>query len=158
MKTAKRMAEEWGVSKSTVIRWCASGIIPPADQAGKMKVWAIPDDWPKPPMARHGLCFLMDTICQIISGANIYKLKFGYEAERVAKGYQYLIDAGFITAINTDDLQAELPKARILPRGEDLLERENKDSKGKVNYKVTIAAKATIGVASIQATGSFGNE
>ena len=158
MRKAREMAVKWNCCNSTVVRWCASGIIPPAEQTGKTKTWMIPDDWPKPPMTRHGLCFLIDSICQTVNGANSQELKLGYSDEKAKEGYQYLVDAGFISNINPAKFRTELISARILPRGEELLRREAEDSNGKINYKVTLAAKANIGIASIEATGSVENE
>ena len=67
-KTVKEKAKEWGCSESTVRSYCSSGIIPPAFREGKLKKWMIPDNWDKPPMARHSLCYLLDTIYQLNNG------------------------------------------------------------------------------------------
>lgn len=150
-KTTADMARKWGLSTSTVRRYCASGIIPSAEQNGRFGSWRIPDEAEKPPLSRHGLCFLLDTISQLNNGVKHKDLKWGYKEDTIIAGYDYLIGCAFMSSIATNNLENELINARVTPRGEELIKRENDESKGKTNYKAYISGKVSVGVASIEA-------
>jgi hypothetical protein len=146
-KNLKELENEWGYKASTIRKYCASGIIPPAEKnKGK---WVIPDEWPKPPMTRHRLCFLLDTIFQLKHGAIFDALKLGNK-EEVKAGYDYLISSGFISFFNTDNLSHELVNATVTPRGEALIERDNKENKKSAHFTAHLTAKAGVGLASVE--------
>ena len=149
-KTVKEKAKEWKCSESTVRSYCLSGIIPPAIQIGKLKKWSIPDEWPKPPMPRHGLCYLLDTIYQLNNGVTYDAIKWGYKIEDVKKGYDYLISSAFMSTIDTNNLQSSLLSASITPRGKSLIEKENSESKGKTSFRAYVTGKVNVGVASVE--------
>jgi len=157
-KTAKEKAKEWNCHESTVSKYCASGIIPPATKEGKPAKWQIPDDWNKPPMGRHGLCYLLDTIYQLNHGVEYSALKFGYSEDETKKGYEYLISYAFMSTIDVEKLSEELKNATVTPRGKALIQRENTESKGKTTYKAHVTATANIGVASIEVGAEVSNE
>ena len=144
MGSAKEMAKKWGVSKATVNKYCASGIIPMAEKVNRK--WDIPDEWPKPPMTRHGLCFLMDTIFLINHGVNYQDLKFGYSEDIIKAGFKYLKNSGFITSININRLSKSLIKASVTMRGKELIDRENGESKGKYSFTAHVTAGVNSGV------------
>ena len=156
-KTVQEKAKEWECSPSTVTKYCSSGIIPPAEKVGKPAKWIIPDEWPKPPMTRHGLCFLLDTIYQLNHGVRYEDLKMGYNANELKNGYEYLISSAFMSSIDIDNLIGTLRSSIVTPRGEALIEKENKESKGKVNFKAHVTAKATIGLASVELGADVSN-
>ncbi len=156
-KTVKEIAREWNVSTSTATRYCSSGIIPPAEKAGRPARWQIPDNWPKPPLTRHGLCFLLDTIYQLNHGAVYDSLNMGYAEEILSDGYRYLISSGFMSEIDINNLSESLKGAVVTPRGEKLIERENSESKGKTRFRAHATVKASLGVASLEAGGEISN-
>lgn len=157
-KSVKEKALEWGCSKSTVKSYCSSGIIPPAEKTGNRGAWMIPDDWPKPPMTRHGLCFLLDTIYQLNCGVSYQSIKWGYQDKQVVDGYNYLVGAAFMSSIDTNELSNTLVSATVTPRGEKLIERENYESKGKTSFKAHIVAKANVGLGSIEVDAEAAKE
>lgn len=156
-KTIKEKAKEWDCSESTVRNYCSSGIIPPAEKVGIPPKWRIPDKWPKPPMTRHGLCYLMDTIYQLNHGVLYSSINWGYSIEEVKAGYDYLIMIAFISSIDTSCLADQLVNATVTPRGKSIIERENAEGKGKTNYRAHMTASATIGVASLEVGGEISN-
>ena len=148
-KNIREIAEQWGCDEDTVRRYCASGIIPVAEKIKRK--WSIPDEWPKPPMTRHMLCFLLDTIYQLNHGADFRALKFGKRAEEIKAGYDYLISSGFMSSIDTTKLETDLVKAIVTPRGEALIKRENiENNKKSIHFKSHVMAKANVGVASVE--------
>jgi len=147
-KTVNEKAQEWNCSDSTVKRYCVSGIIPPAEKDGRR--WLIPDEWPKPPMTRHGLCYLMDTIYQLNHGVAFSAIKWGYPEEEVVKGFAYLIGAAFITTFDPQNMAEELVNSSLTPRGEALIERENAESKVKTSYKAHMTTGINVGVLSAE--------
>ena len=149
-KTTTGMAKKWGLSTSTVRRYCSTGIIPSAEQIGLLRRWSIPDEAEKPPLSRHGLCLLLDTIYQLNNGVDYKSLKWGHTKKNVKAGYNYLVSCAFMSTINTNNLEKELINARVTPRGEELIKRENDESKGKTNYKAYISGKISVGVASVE--------
>ena len=153
----KQAAEKWGCKASLVRDYCSAGIIPPAEKAGQRGKWTIPDDWPKPPMTRHGLCFLLDTVYQLNAGATYDSVKWGYPIDTVTAGYEYLTGSAFMSAINIKKLESELMKAVVTPRGLDLIQRENDKGKSKIKFTAGIKARATVGFASFQAEGGVSN-
>lgn len=157
-KTVKQKAKEWMCHERTVSNYCLSGIIPPAIKEGRPPKWIIPDEWPKPPMGRHGLCFLLDTIYQLNHGVDYSALKFGYTDTELKNGYDYLISSAFMSTIDTCKLSEELKNAIVTPRGELLVQRENSESKGKITFKAHVATKANIGVASIEMEAEVSNK
>ena len=157
-KNIKEKAKEWNCSESTVRRYCYSGVIPPAAKEGKMSKWIIPDEWPKPPMRRHGLCFLLDTIYQLNHGVLFNNLKMGYTDEEVKAGYDYLISSAFMSAIDTTDLVNSLKNAIVTPRGKELIEKENAESKSTIKFRAHVTAKANIGIASVEVGAEVSNE
>ena len=156
-KTIKEMAKEWGCSESTVRNYCASGIIPPAEKLGSPRRWRIPDEWPKPPMTRHGLCFLLDTVYQLNHGVRYSSLKWGYPDDEVKAGYDYSISSAFMSYIDTACLPEKLVDATVTTRGAELINRENNESKGKYKFKAHITTKVNVGIVSIEAGGEISN-
>lgn len=156
-KTVKEKAKEWGCSESTVRSYCSSGIIPPAFREGKLKKWMIPDNWDKPPMARHSLCYLLDTIYQLNNGVAYDAIKWGYKSDDVKKGYDYLIGAAFMSTIDTNHLESALISASVTPRGKVLIEKENTESKGKTSFKAHVTATANVGIASVEVGAEVSN-
>ncbi|WP_328225429.1 helix-turn-helix domain-containing protein [Collinsella tanakaei] len=157
MATAKEMARKWGCSESTVRNYCASGIIPPAEKSGVPRKWAIPDDWPKPPMGRHGLCFLLDTIHQLNSGVKYESIKWGYKPSEIQVAYAYLISAAFMSTIDTNRLSAELHKSMVTPRGAELIERENREGKSSTKFRANFKVSGDVGIASFEVGGEMSN-
>lgn len=158
MKTAKEKAEEWGCSKSTVKNYCASGIIPPAEKTGPRGGWMIPDEWGKPPMSRHGLCYLLDTIVQLNSGVQYGEIQFGYSDETIKSGYGYLISHAFMSSIDINHLDRELGNATVTPRGTALIERENNERKDGTKFKVHGGLAANAGIVSAEFGGVVTND
>ena len=153
-KTTKEKAKEWGCSDRTVRDYCASGIIPPAEQLhGK---WDIPDEWPKPPMTRHKLCFLMDTVYQLNHGSKFDDIRWGFSDVDVIKGFNYLLGAVFISNLDTKHLAETLKDAIVTPRGAALIAKENEVS--KVKFKAHITAKADLGPVSLEIGGEISNQ
>lgn len=157
MATVKEKASEWGCSQTTVRDYCVSGLIPPAEKKGMPPRWEIPDDWPKPSMGRHGLCFLLDTVCQLNCGVEYDSIQWGYKAKEIHDGYDYLISSAFMSTIDTDNLSKELGKSAITPRGAELIERENLEGRSKTKFRAYIAVKGNVGVASFEAGGEMTN-
>ncbi len=157
MATVKEKADEWGCSQSTVRNYCTSGLIPPAEKKGMPPRWEIPDGWPRPPMGRHGLCFLLDTICQRSCGAKFESLELGYTGAEVRAAYSYLISSGFMSAIDVDDLGPSLPKARVTTRGTKLIERDNREGKSRNKFKTYLKIEGNVGIASLEAGGEISN-
>ncbi len=149
-KTVKEKALEWGCSESTVKRYCASGIIPTAEKVGLRKGWSIPDNCKKPPMTRHGLCFLLDTIYQVNQGADVDVAGWGFTESDVKEGFKYLISFAFMTPFEWDDIKTKLKECSVTQRGKELIERENIESKGKTSFKAHITAKVNIGVVNVE--------
>lgn len=157
-KDVKEKANEWGCSPSTVRKYCSSGIIPPADQVGHRKTWFIPDEWPKPPMTRRVLCFLLDTLYQINHGVQFDAIMWGYSMDEVKAGFNYLIGCAFMsTTTKSQDLEKILKHAGVTSRGEELITRENTESKGKVNFRAHVTIKANVGVASVEVGAEVSN-
>ena len=150
-KTIAQKAYEWKCSESTVRRYCASGIIPTAEQVGVRKVWQIPDDCKKPPLTRHGLCFLLDTIYQLNHGARYDPSSWGYAEETIRAGFEYLVSFAFMTPFSWENAESELKGCSVTPRGEELIRRENAESQGKVSFQAHVSAKANLGIASVEA-------
>lgn len=142
-------AQKWNCSESTVRKYCRSGIIPTAEKIGLRNKWQIADDSPKPPMTRHGLCYLIDTIYQLKKGADYQQIVWGYNTQQVKAAYRYLIGALFITAFNVDNMAEELKHAKLTPRGLDLLKREIQENKNGVKFKTALNATLNLGVASV---------
>lgn len=142
MKSASEMAEKWGYSTATVRKYCNTGVIPPAEK--KKARWCIPDDWPRPPMGRHALCFLMDTLYQVNHGVKLDAIKWGYSVEDVRNGFKYLMEAAFISTFNIDNFEVEVAQASVTPRGQELIALENEACKGKYFYKAHVNAKVGI--------------
>lgn len=157
-KSAEDKAKEWNCSTRVVTEYCATGLIPPASKVGRMHKWMIPEDWPKPPMGRRGLCFLLDTIHQLNCGVDYKAIKWGYRSDDVVAGFDYLISTAFMSTINTANLESELKHAVVTPRGVDLIERENQESTKDVKFTAHVKATATIGIASIELDGELSNE
>ena len=157
-KSVKEKAIEWGCSESTVKRYCASGIIPTAEQIGIRKSWIIPDNCKKPPMTRHGLCFLLDTIYQVNQGAEVDISCWGYPEEQIKEGYSYLISFAFMTSFSWEAIKKELKDCTVTKRGEQLIARENKESKGKTSFKAHVTAKANVGVAGVEIGAEVSHE
>ncbi|MCR5783781.1 MAG: hypothetical protein K6G90_13725 [Clostridia bacterium] len=157
-KTVKEKAIEWGCSESTVKRYCASGIIPTAEQVGIRKSWSLPDNCKKPPMTRHGLCFLLDTIYQVNQGAAVDISSWGYPEKQIKEGYSYLISFAFMTSFSWMEIKKKLKDCTVTKRGEQLIARENKESKGKTSFKAHVTAKANIGVANIEIGAEVSHE
>lgn len=149
-------ADEWDYSMQRVREFCRKGVIPPAEK--RERFWYIPDDWPKPPMTRHGLCFLLDTIYQLNHDVDFSAIKWGYNEETVKAGYDYLIGAGFMSTIDTSNLDTLLVTATVTPRGEDLIKRENEESKGNVNYKAQLGVTGKIGPVDVTAQVELSNK
>ncbi len=144
MKTVKEMAKVWNCGESTVRRYCSDGVIPPAEKSGPKK-WMIPGEWPKPPMSRHGLCFLLDTVFQLKNGVEYNSIAFGYSSEDIRKGYEYLMKAAFVSTIDVDNLQNTLPEATVTPRGVSLIRSENQLGKSKTKFTAYGRVKSPIG-------------
>ena len=157
-KTVKEKADEWHLNESTVRKYCLSGIIPPAEKLGKPAKWQIPDQWPRPPLTRHSLCYLLDTIYQLNHGAVFDSLNMGFSSETLVEGYKYLISSGFMSEIDVYNLSDTLKEAIVTPRGKMLIERENADSERKVQFKAHMTAKASIGIASFEVGGEISNK
>lgn len=157
-KTIKETARRWKVSEATARKYCQSGIIPPAEKIGKRGKWMIPENWDKPPMTRHGLCYLLDTVYQLQHGVSFVQIQWGYTKDEVKEGFRYLASSAFISSLDIDNLESALLAAVVTPRGVDLINRENKESEGKTNYKVALSAKANIGLLSAEAGIELTNE
>lgn len=106
-------------------------------------------------MRRHGLCFLLDTICQLNCGADYNSIQWGYKPEDVRNGYDYLISSAFMSTVDTNSLPDELKNSRITPRGAELIERENREGRSKTKFKAYIAVRGNFGVASFEAGGEM---
>lgn len=132
----KQASKKWGCSSSTVRNYCSSGIIPPAEKIGRK--WVIPDDCEKPPLTRHGLCFLMDTIDQIDEETDVKNIKWGYSEEKVREGCEYLKDYLFISSPQKYNFELLLKTARITNCGHALIERQAEKNKGKYKIKLGI--------------------
>lgn len=158
MKTTKEKGEEWGCSARTVAQYCATGLIPPADKIGRFRAWAIPDKWPKPPMRRHALCFLLDTVDQLHLGVTYNDLHMGYSREEVRDGYAYLISAGFMTSIDLQNYEKELYKAIVTSRGADLINADNEAQSGNVKFTAHAKAIASLGLARVEIGCEASNE
>lgn len=157
MSTAKEKAKEWNCSPRTVAEYCSSGIIPPAEKNGRFGGWEIPENWPRPPMRRHRLCFLLDTIYQLNSGVSYSALKWGVSDSDVIAGFDYLISAAFMSTIDTGNLAHELRRATVTPRGQQLIEADNRANNGKTHYRTHINAEAGIGLAKVNVGGEISN-
>lgn len=157
-KTAEEKAREWNCSISFVRKCCSSGLIPPARKVGRMHKWMIPKDWPKPPMPRRSLCFLLDTIHQLNCGVTYNAIEWGYPNDDIVAGFNYLVRTAFISTIDTANLAHELQGATVTPRGQDLIERENRESEKDVRFTAHVKAKASVGVASLEFNGGLSNE
>jgi len=137
--TLREKAKEWDLSKNAVRQLCMQGVIPTAERFPGIR-WRIPANCPKPPMSRHGLCFLLDSIYQFNDGATFDMTQWGYSIEQIKDGYEYLISLGFMTPFNWDNKEEELPLCRVTQRGSDLITRANNEgdtllvSKIKQNY------------------------
>lgn len=151
MATAKEKAKEWNCSPRTVTEYCSSGIIPPAEKNGRFGGWEIPESWPKPPMRRHQLCFLLDTIDLIHLGAVYGELEMGYPREKILDGYRYLVSSGFMTSFDLSDLDNDLGSAYVTNRGVALIESENAAIKTSVKFTARARAFASLGIASVEA-------
>ena len=151
--TTKEKAKEWGCTEKTVRQYCNDGIIPLAEKVGRR--WQIPDDWGKPPMTRHGLCVLMDTIYQLNHGVSFDSLKWGYSDETIKAGYDYLISVAFISTIDTSKLSEELINSTVTPRGKEIIDKEN--AKNHCHYNVHITARANLGIISLEGGGEVSN-
>ncbi|MGI6670033.1 MAG: helix-turn-helix domain-containing protein [Christensenellales bacterium] len=139
----KQASSSWGCSAKTVREYCKSGIIPQADKKGR--AWVIPDHCTKPPMTRHGLCFLIDTIYQMKGGADIHEYNWGYDSQMVIDGYKYLINNAFITRFDVENLIDCLVDSNLTDRGRVLLERENAESKSKIKFTTHANFHANLG-------------
>lgn len=157
MATVKEKADEWDCSPSTVRDYCASGLIPPAEKKGMPPKWEIPDDWPRPPMGRHGLCFLLDTIYQLNCGVEYDSIRWGYKAKEVRDGYRYLISSAFMSTIDTSNLSVELKRSHITPRGAQLIKKENEKGRSKTKFTAYAKLRGSIGIASLEAGGEVSN-
>lgn len=157
MATVKEMAKKWGCSESTVKRYCASGIVPPAEKTGVSSKWIIPDDWPKPPMGRHGLCFLLDTVCQLGCGVEYKSIRWGYKPDEVRNGYAYLVSSAFLSTIDPNNLETSLVKAQITLRGAELIDKENQEGHSKIKFRAYLALKDPLGIASLEVGGEVKN-
>lgn len=155
--TVKEKAKEWGCSQTTVRDYCTSGIIPPAEKKGRPPKWEIPDAWPKPPIGRHGLCYLLDTVCQINNGAAYSSITWGYKTDVIRQGYDYLISSAFMSTIDTGNLESTIAEATVTPRGMSLIERENREGKSKIKFRAYTSFKADFGLASLEAGGEVAN-
>ena len=156
-KSIVEKSKEWQCSASTIRRFCQSGIIPPAEKQSSNGRWQIPDDWPKPPMTRHALCFLLDSIYQLKSGVDFNDIRFGYSNEEIKQGYNYLIWAAFMSSINTDNLSKELAHSNVTPRGEALIKREIDEGKSHYSSSAYLDAKLNLGVATLTIGGKVNN-
>lgn len=155
-KTVNEKAVEWNCSASTVRQYCNSGIIPTAEKVRRK--WSIPDNCKKPPLTRHGLCFLLDTIYQVNQGAKVDIANWGYPKKQVKDGFEYLISYAFMTPFLWKEIKTKLKECSVTKRGEDLIARENKESKGKTSFKAHITAKANVGIASVELGAEVSHE
>ena len=150
-------SKKWGISASTVRKYCADRIIPPAEKEGVSSKWSIPDEWPRPPMGRHRLCYLLDTIYQLKSGVDYSAIKWGVAGNDVVAGFDYLMSAAFMSTIDTSNLEHELRHAIVTPRGQQLIETDNRAIDGKTRYSTHINAEAGIGLAKVNIGGEISN-
>ena len=116
------------------------------------------DNCKKPPMTRHGLCFLLDTIYQVNQGAEVDISCWGYPEEQIKEGYSYLISFAFMTSFSWEAIKKELKDCTVTKRGEQLIARENKESKGKTSFKAHVTAKANVGVAGVEIGAEVSHE
>ena len=149
MKNVSEKAREWDCSVSTVKRYCASGIIPPAEKRGIRGAWQIPDNWNRPPMTRRGLCYLLDTIYQLNHGVLFGDVSWGYSEDEVKSGYSYLISSAFMSSFAVNDLENALANATVTPRGAELIDRENRENK-KTRFRAHLTGRANIGLAELE--------
>lgn len=154
MRTVKEKADEWQCSESTARKYCRSGIIPPAEQEG---VRQIPDEWPKPPMTRRGLCYLLDTIYQLNHGVSYDAVEWGYKTDEVRAGYEYLVSGAFMSTIDVNSLSSALIGATVTPRGEALIERENTEGVNATKFRAHVLAKTKIGSMTVEAGAEISN-
>ena len=152
----KEASKKWNCSVETVRNYCASGIIPQAEKMGK--TWNIPVGCKKPPMTRHGLCFLLDTIYQLNNGVSYEAVSWGYSMSEVRKGFDYLISNAFMTSIDVNRLNKELKNASVTDRGKNLIERENSENKNRPNYKAYVSTEANFGIAKVGLGGEISNK
>ncbi|MED9910557.1 MAG: helix-turn-helix domain-containing protein [Collinsella aerofaciens] len=150
-------SKKWGISASTLRKYCADGIIPPAEKEGRRSKWSIPDEWPRPPMGRHRLCYLLDTIYQLNSGVNYNALKWGVSDGDVIAGFDYLMSAAFMSTIDAGNLARELRHATVTPRGQQLIEADNRANSGKTHYRTHVNAEVGIGPAKVNVGGEISN-
>ena len=149
-KLINEIKGEWGCSASTIREYCRSGIIPPAEKVGRPMRWAIPNGWPKPPMTRHGLCFLMERIELLKEGVSFDAIRWGYSYEKVVAGFDYLVQAGFISTVDTSELATSLLKAKITTMGNELLKREKNENGVTTKTTVSAGVKVNLGVVSTE--------
>lgn len=153
--TTSEKAREWGYSESMVRKLCRSGVIPPAEKVAVK--WDIPDRWPKPPLTRHKLCFLLDTINLIHNGSSYTDFKLGYLEDVIKESFQYLISVGFMTEIDINHIDRDLETAAITTRGVDLMRREENDSNGSIHFHLRAGGNINLGVASLNAEVGINN-
>ena len=108
-------------------------------------------------MGRHGLCFLLDTICQLNCGVEYESIRWGYEAKEIRDGYDYLVSTAFMSTIDTSNLTVELKRSHITPRGVQLIEKENEKGRSKTKFTAYAKIRGSIGIASLEAGGEVSN-
>lgn len=141
----KEVAKKWNCSERMIREYCQKGVIPFAEKKGIRKNWYIPEDWPKPPMSRRGLCNLMSNVKQIQAGASASKIKWCNSLNK-EKGFEYLISAGFISDFDYGNFEESVFTIVITPRGEDLLRRDDEEYKEKTkSVETNLQGSAKLG-------------
>lgn len=118
--TTRETAKRWGCSQKIVQSYCIDGIIPSAEKRGFF--WDIPEEAEKPPLSRHGLVLLLDTVNQLADGVVIKIKKIGYKESDVEAGFRYLSEKLFISGFDDNiPIEEALLNAKCTQRGIKLM-------------------------------------
>ncbi|UUM12044.1 hypothetical protein NQU17_00330 [Clostridiaceae bacterium HFYG-1003] len=125
----KDTARRWGRSEKVVRTYCQEGIVPSAEKKGRF--WDIPQNAPAPPLTRHGLVLLLESILLQADGAAVNVRRIGYPEIEVVLGYRYLSDQLFISGFSeTEPIEKALAQAKCTQRGRKLI-AAHEESKNK---------------------------
>ena len=133
----REAAAKWNVKPRTVAEYCNQGLIPAAEKIKKLGrlVWEIPEDCVKPPMSRHGFCFLISQACLIKNGGDYQQVNWNYPLNTVIDGYKYWASNLFINSFDEKNMENAIKNFTITKRGLELIRKENASQNDlKVDY------------------------
>lgn len=153
-KSVAQTADEWQVSRKTVIKYCKQGMVPLAEKNGYQ--WIIPIEARKPLLTRYAAVRMMYFLTVFSEGGKPNLMKTGLSRYQVDNSYPFLEEMGFITEMQEGDtLQDQLKGVYITTLGKELIDKENYDRRCKGQLEISGKLKISTGIINAELDGKY---